>query len=61
MIQAVCRIHVFLVTPRAHARIDTDMSKYRVSFKLGRRGGPPDGSCPRTSLRIGEASASTSR
>jgi hypothetical protein len=37
------RILKLLVTPRAHARIDTDMSKYCVIFKLGRRGGPRTG------------------
>jgi hypothetical protein len=50
-----------LVTPDAHARIDTDMCIYCVIFKLGRQGETPDGSCPRTPSRIGVVSASTRR
>ncbi len=54
-------VYMILVSPRAHARLDTDMSKHCVVFKLGRHGGPLDGSCPHMSSRIGVASASTRR
>jgi hypothetical protein len=52
---------VVLVTPRAHARIDTDVCKYCVIFKLGRKGGPQDWSCPRTPSRMDVAASSSTR